>query len=406
MAIFREIPPTAGFPLYAKDFLSVFTLKDRGNCLEDDFRHYLNLAFVRVTCSGTAAFYLILESLKELSTKKSVIIPSFICPLIPLAVKRAGLNVEVCDVNRDNFNFDVEMLESLCKTNTDVLAIVAVHLAGIPVDFDAVAQIAKKYAVFTIEDCAQSLGASYKGKKIGTLGDFSFFSLCRGKGLTTYEGGIVATGNKEYAEMLDRSIQRVVQNDLFSEMVMILKLFGYAVFYRPLLFWFVFRLPQLFWSWRGDRIKAAMEDFDLDFPLQTVSIARQLIGHSQFSRIDEEVKKQRLKALYYIEGLEGIKGLKWICKPPDSIATYPFVTLIFDDPGKRVKALRVLEKSGHGGSFIYALAIGDYGYLKNIVSDRNCSNARYLSVRTITLSTSTFLEDADVRSVVKLLRSL
>jgi dTDP-4-amino-4,6-dideoxygalactose transaminase len=224
--------------------------------------------------------------------------------------------------------------------------------------------------------------------------------------VTTYEGGIAATGNKEYAELLDRTIRRVVQNDLFSEMAMILKLFGYAVFYRPLLFWFVFRLPQLFWSWRGDTIKAAMEDFDLNFPLHSVSTVRQLIGHSQFSRLDEEARKQRLKALFYIKCLKGIKGIKLICEPQDSIATYPFVTLIFDDPGKRSRALRALEESGHGGSFVYALAIADYGYLKDIVSNRNCANARYISERTVTLSTSTFLEEADARSVVKLLKGL
>jgi perosamine synthetase len=406
LAIFREIPPTAGFPLYAKDFLSVFTLKERRNCLEDDFSHYLNLESARVTYSGTAAFYLILESLKELSKRKTVIIPSFVCPLIPLAIKRAGLNVELCDINKDDFSFDAEMLEALCRANTDVLAIVAVHLAGIPVDFDVVENIAKKYSVFTIEDCAQSLGASYKGEKVGTRGDFSFFSLCRGKGLTMYEGGIAATGNKEYAELLDRTIQRVVRNNLFSEMAMIVKLFGYAVFYRPLLFWFVFRLPQLFWIWRGDTIKAAMEKFDLDFPIHRVSTVRQLIGHSQFSRLDEEARKQRLKALFYIKCLEDIKGIKSICEPQDSIATYPFVTLIFDDPRKRAQALRALEESGHGGSFVYALAIADYGYLKDIVPDRNCANARHISKRTVTLSTSTFLEEADARSVVKLLKGL
>jgi perosamine synthetase len=405
LAIFREIPPTAGFPLSVKDLFSVFTLKDRRNCLEDDFRHYLNLASARVTYSGTAAFYLILESLKGLSRKKTVIIPSFVCPLIPLAIKRAGFNVEVCDINRDDFSFDTKMLEDLCRANTDVLTIVAVHLAGMPVDFDTIENIAKKYAVFTIEDCAQALGASYKGARVGTRGDFSFFSLCRGKGLTTYEGGIAATSNKDYAELLDRSIARVVQNDLFSEMAMILKLLGYAVFYRPLLFWFVFRLPQLFWNWRGDRIKAAMEYFNPDFPLHAVSTTRQLIGHSQFPRLDEEVKAQRLKASLYIKGLEGIKGMRWISELPGCIATYPFVSLIFDDPGKRARALRALEKSGYG-SFVYAFAIADYDYLRNIVSDHNCDNARYISERTITLSTSTFLEDADLQSVVKLLKDL
>ncbi len=176
MGILREIPPTAGFPLYAKDFLSICLQKNREGTLEEDFRRYLNVPYAKLTYSGTAAFYLILESLKKVSAKKTVIIPSFVCPLLPLAIHRAGLRVKVCDINKDNFNFDSPKLEALCLNN-DILAIVPVHLAGIPVDFEGIKQIAKDRRIFIIEDCAQALGAAYKDKKAGTVGDFSFFSV-------------------------------------------------------------------------------------------------------------------------------------------------------------------------------------------------------------------------------------
>lgn len=403
MGIFREIPPTAGFPLYLRDFLSVLKLICRTEpYLANDFKQYLNVNYARITCSGTGAFYLILESLKNVSSKKTVIIPSYICPLIPLAIARAGLRVEVCDINKDNLNFNYIQLEDICSRNDDILAIVVVHLAGLPADFNQVATIANKYHILIIEDCAQSLGAVYKGKKVGTLGDFSFFSLCRGKGVTIYEGGVIVTNRKKYEEVVDGTIQQFVKGDFLSECLLIAKLFGYWIFYRPLLFWFAFRLPQTYWNWKKEKIKAAMEDFDIDFPIHRVSNVRQLIGHATFYRLENELNKQRQKATFYREKLKNVKGIK-VIESSDSEATYPYVTLFFDNKERRDKILRNLEKSGLGGSIIYALAIADYDYLKDIVADRNCSNARYIAEREITLSTSTFLESNDLDFIIKIL---
>jgi dTDP-4-amino-4,6-dideoxygalactose transaminase len=406
MGIFREIPPTAGFPLYWKDLLSIFRIRSRDKCIGDDFKEYLNVSYARVTNSGTSAFYLILESLKKISSRHTVVIPSYICPLIPLAIKRAGLRVEVCDIRKDNFNFDLQSLEDICSKNSDILAVVAVHLAGIPVDFDAIENIAKKHGIFIIEDCAQSLGAIYKGKKVGTLGDFSFFSLCRGKGITTYEGGVIVTGRQEYASVIDSTVEQFVKNDFLSEAILTLLLFGYWIFYRPLLFWFVFRLPQIYWNWRGDKIKAAMEDFDINFPIHNMSTIRQLIGHAQFYRLEKEIDRQRQKAAFYMSRLKKIKGIKIIKELPDSRATYPFVTLIFDNPEKRERALKIFGNTEFGASIVYAMAIADYDYLNHIVPDRNCSNARYMTDRALTLSTSTFLKDNDLNSIVNIIENL
>ncbi|MDA8079033.1 MAG: DegT/DnrJ/EryC1/StrS aminotransferase family protein [Nitrospiraceae bacterium] len=404
MSIFREIPPTAGFRLSRGDVASMFS-GSGAQSLRDDFRQYLGIDYVRVTYSGTAAFYLLLESLKKVSSKKTVIIPSCICPLIPLAISRAGLRVEVCDISGSDFNFDPLRLEKLCR-GKDVLAILAVHLAGMPVDFDAIKTIAKEYDAFTIEDCAQSLGAVYKGKKTGALGDFSFFSLCRGKGLTTYEGGIIASNRQELNAVIDTMIKDMVKPGRLSEASLIMLLMGYWIFYRPLFFWFVFRLPEIFWTWRGDEVKAAMEDFEIDFPIHKVSAVRQAIGHSQFARIEKEIESQRQKAAIYINRLKNIKGIKVIEESPDSRATYPFMTIIFETREKREKAKKAFEGSGLGVSIVYARAIADYDYLKDIVPDRNCPNGRIMSERSLTLSTSLFLETGDIETIVKKLEDI
>ncbi len=380
--------------------------KNRRGSLEEDFKNYLNAPYSKVTYSGTAAFYLILESLKNSSSKKTVIIPSFICPLLPLAIKRTGLRVAVCDINKDNFNFDLHQLQELCLKNNDILAIVAVHLGGIPIDFEDIKQIAKNGNISIIEDCAQSLGAMYKDKKVGTLGDFSFFSLCRGKGLTIYEGGVIVTKKESDSVKIDATIERIVNNAFFSESLKVLELLGYWIFYRPQLFWWVFRLPQIFWDWRGEHLRALTEYFTIDFPLHKVSKIRKTIGHVTFTRLEKEIDKQRQKASSYIENLKDIPGIRLITESPETKATYPYLTLLFNDPIKRKKAQEKFRNSGLGVFQVYAQAITDYDYLKDIVGNHDNPNARYVAERQISLTTSTFLKEEDLSSVVGIIKSL
>jgi perosamine synthetase len=406
MSIFREIPPTAGFSLHLRDFLSFCKRKNHNSSLADDFKHYLNLDYAKITCSGTAALYLILESLKELSLKKTVIIPAYVCPSVALAILRANLKIEVCDITGYDFNFDPVDLENICKKNRDILAIIPAHLGGIPLDFATIEKIVKKYEIFIIEDCAQALGAAYKGKKVGTLGDFAFFSLARGKGLTIYEGGVIAANAKEYVKIIDKAIEKLARQDFLSEALKILELFGYWIFYRPQLFWFVYRLPELFWNATGQCLKAISEYYTIDSPLHTVSKIRKLVAHVNFYRLDKEIAQQRQKATKYMEGLEEVKGIKIIKESRDSIATYPFLTLIIDEVEKRKKALEVLENSGMGVSQLYTFPITNYEYLKNRLPNKYCPGARYLAERQITLSTSVFLKCDNIASILKTIRNL
>lgn len=403
----KEIPPTAGLPIYLSDLFSpIFKKGNHGGSLEEDFKNYLSVPYAQITYSGTAAFYIILEALKDLSHKKSVVIPSFICPLVALAIKRANLKTVVCDINKDNFNFEPAQLEELCAKNNDILAIVAVHMAGIPIDITQILRIAEKNKIFFIEDCAQSLGAVYKGKKVGTFGDFAFFSLCRGKGLSIYEGGVLVTKKYEYAALIEEKIKGLVKNNFLSEGLKILELFGYWIFYRPVLFWFVFRLPQKLWYWRKEPLRAMGDYFTASFPIHRVSRIRKLIGHSAFNRLEKEIDKQRGKVFMYLEGLKNATGITPITESPGDRATYPYLTLIFDSPEKREKILRAFENSGLGVFQIYACAITDYEYLKDIVGNKACPNGRYITQRHISLSTSIFLSKEDISLITDKMEKL
>lgn len=399
MGIFKEIPPTAGFPLSFQDIFFAFSSNAGKNCLANDFQNYLHLTYAKVTYSGTSAFYLILEALKELSSRKTVIIPAYVCPLVALAIKRAGLKAEVCDIYKDDFSFSHASLQDMCKKNDDILAIVPVHLAGMPVDFEAVEQVARKYGIFIVEDCAQALGSVYKGKKVGTLGDFAFYSLCRGKGLTIYEGGVAVTQKEEYARIMEAKARKLFKRSFISESLKVAELFGYSIVYRPQLFWFVYQLPRVFWRASGRELKARIEDFTEDFPTHRVSSFRQKIGHVAFCRLETEINKQRARANFYMDKLKDLRGIRIVRESPDSRANYPYLTVLFTDLGKRDIVLEALEDSGMGVSQIYACSINEYPYLRDFLPRKVFTNARYMAEHSLTLSTSAFIEEEDMRRI-------
>jgi len=404
MWIHREIPPTAGFSLGIRDYWSLFKPSSYTKTLEDDFKEYVGVPYARVTYSGTAALYFILETLKNISQRRTVVIPSYVCPLVPLAVARAGFTVAICDMNGESFDFNITELEVMCKENPDIAAVIAVHLAGMPLDIEKIQAIATLHGIFIIEDCAQSLGAEYKKRKAGSWGDFSFFSLCRGKGLTVYEGGVAVAGQSRYAEILERTIQSLEKKDFLAEAVKIVELFGYGVFYRPLLFWFVFSLPRMFWESLGNVVRAYGEDFDINFPVHRVSGIRRALGHATFYRLDREIDKQREKAFYFLSQLRDIPGVRILPEFPLCRGTYPYLTVFFDDPCRRDTVLHELERKGLGGSRVYVYAVTSYPYLRAIAGNKEFPVGSKYARSALTISTSVFLRKEDMDSVISVLR--
>ena len=116
------------------------------------------------------------------------------------AIIHSGATPVFVDVNLDTMNIDETKIESAITSKTK--AIIPVHLAGRPVEMDKIMEIAKKHNLIVIEDAAHAIDAEYKGKKIGNIGDLTCFSFYVTKNITTGEGGMVLTNNKEYADKI------------------------------------------------------------------------------------------------------------------------------------------------------------------------------------------------------------
>lgn len=148
--------------------------------------------------NGTDALELAIEAL-NLPHGSEIIVPANSFIASSEAVTRSGHKVVFCDCDENNYTISISSLKSKITPNTK--AIIAVHLYGHPCDMDEILSIAKENDLKIIEDCAQSHGAEYKGKRVGAIGDIGTFSFYPGKNLGAYgDGGAIVTNNENLAQ--------------------------------------------------------------------------------------------------------------------------------------------------------------------------------------------------------------
>jgi len=163
--------------------------------LEKSFAQYNNVNHALGCASGTDALHLALRAL-EVGYGDEVITVAFTFIATAEAISYVGATPVFVDINPDTYNFDPKELERKITPRTK--AIIPVHLYGQPVDMAPIIEIAKKYNLFVVEDCAQSIGAEYKGVKTGSIGDIGCFSFFPTKNLGTFGDGGMVTTNSDY----------------------------------------------------------------------------------------------------------------------------------------------------------------------------------------------------------------
>jgi dTDP-4-amino-4,6-dideoxygalactose transaminase len=145
---------------------------------------------------GRIAFYYILKAL-DLPPGSEIIFPSLTFWVVPELAKVAGLKVVFADVDPATFNMDPASLERMITDKTR--AIVPTHLYGLPCDMDRIMEIAARHDLIVLEDCAHSLGATYKGRQVGTFGTGALFSFQTLKPLNCYGGGMALVNDPAVA---------------------------------------------------------------------------------------------------------------------------------------------------------------------------------------------------------------
>lgn len=152
-----------------------------------------------VSCAnGTDAIYIAMKAL-GLEAGDEVITTAHSWISTSETITQAGGKVVFCDTEPDYFTIDPAQIES--KITDKTKGIIPVHLYGQPADMDAILEIAKKHNLWVIEDCAQAHLATYKGRKVGTMGDAATFSFYPGKNLGAMgDAGALITNRDDIAE--------------------------------------------------------------------------------------------------------------------------------------------------------------------------------------------------------------
>lgn len=218
--------------------------------------------------NGTTALHLALATL-GIGPGDEVILPTFTMIATINAVTYLGAKAVLVDSELETWNMDISQIEE--KITPKTKAIMVVHTYGHPVDMDKVNKIAKQHGLYVIEDAAEAHGALYKDRLAGSLGDMACFSFYGNKIITTGEGGMITTNNKEIAD-----IARNLRDHAFS---------------HDRHFWHKY----LGYNYRMTNLQAA-------------------IGLAQTERFEELVKIKRDNAYYYTSLLKDITG---IITPPE-----------------------------------------------------------------------------------------
>ena len=165
---------------------------------EKAFAKYCDSSYCVGVGNGLDALFLALKAL-GIKEGDEVIVPSNTYIATALAVTYVGATPVFVEPDIRTFNIDPTRIEEAITEKTK--AIMPVHLYGQPCDMDPIMEIAKKYGLFVVEDCAQAHGATYKGKVIGSFGDAAGFSFYPGKNLGALgDAGATVTNNEELAK--------------------------------------------------------------------------------------------------------------------------------------------------------------------------------------------------------------
>ena len=243
--------------------------------------------------SGTAALHAAMYAL-GIGPGDEIILPPMTFVATANAVVFQGGTPVFADVDPDTLLINPNEVEDKITSRTK--AIIAVDYAGHPCDYDALRTIAAKHDLFLVADACHSLGAEYKGKKVGTLANLTVFSFHPVKHITTGEGGMVTTDNPEFAERMRLFRNHGITRDpkRFSPLTSDL---------RPLTSDF---------SWYYE-----MQDLGYNYRMTDFQCA---LGISQLRKLSEFLERRREIAAQYDEALSEIPDIKPLGLRSDVIA--------------------------------------------------------------------------------------
>jgi perosamine synthetase len=310
---------------------------------EKSLAEYCGAKFAVVCTNGTAALHLAymaagLKRGDEIITTPNTFVAT---TNMMLAV---GARPIFCDIRLDTYNIDEDKIEALITLKTK--AIVPVHFAGQPCEMDKISRIAKKNKLIIIEDACHALGASYKGKKIGSCfySDMAVFSFHPVKSITTGEGGAILTNSVMYYEKLISLRSHGIHKDKKGKNVM--SEFGYN--YR-------------------------MTDFQA------------ALGSSQIKKIDSFIKRRTVLANCYFQNIQKTDYLIVPAQVKNANSAFHLFIVKASNYKIREELVKHLQQAGIGTNYHYPCVYKHPYYKQNGYKKSKCWNAENYEQTAVTI---------------------
>ncbi len=256
---------------------------------EEEYAHYVGTDYALALGSGTASLHAAVAA-AGCQPGDEVIIPALTFVASANAVLHQVCIPVFADIDRRTFNLDPASVEE--KISPRTRAIMAVDLHGLPADYDALRSIADRHGLVIISDAAHSMGATYKGRKVGSLADITGMSIMPAKQLATCgEGGMFSTNHLGY-------YNRASMVRMFGEVIRKGEPRAYNSY-------------TLGYNYRINPVQAAY-------------------GRSQLRRLDEYVALFQANGTYLAQGLHELKGIEPPYVPAESTHVFHMFRMRFD----------------------------------------------------------------------------
>jgi dTDP-4-amino-4,6-dideoxygalactose transaminase len=396
VSLFRLVPP-AGAPVPVQAVVSSLIGPSEGAASRGDaVGERLGVGRALLVSSGRAALALLLGALRALSPRREVVVPAYTCFSVASAVARAGLTLRLCDVDPATLDLDREALGRLDLSCA--LCIVPSSLYGLPSDLVRMERLARASGAFLVDDAAQTLGATQDGRACGTFGDAGFFSLGRGKGITTMGGGILVTHREELFCALEHAVRALHVPTAADVCLALGSSLVYSGLLRPSLYWLVDRLPFL---------GLGGSHFDPEFPIARLSRYQRQLTRQLLPMIESYNKTRRDHADHLRAGIDGAPGIEAPRPVPGASPVYLRFPLLARDTEHRDRLLQRLARAGIRASASYPTALGDIpGIGRYLAPDQApCPGARSIASRILTLPTHPGVTPQDVDRMVAVVRA-
>jgi dTDP-4-amino-4,6-dideoxygalactose transaminase len=329
---------------------------------EKAFAAWTGARYAVSVSSCTAAMHLVYFSWR-FGPGDEVIVPAQTHSATAHAVELVGAKPVFVDAERATGNLDIGALEAAITPRTRAIAVV--HYLGVPVDMERLNSVARKHGLKVLEDCALAIGARYGGKHAGLLGDAGCFSFYPVKHMTTAEGGMILTGDGDFAARLARQ-----------------KAFGVDRHQGERAVPGVYDVTMLGFNYRMNEIEAA-------------------IGIEQIKRLDDILARRERNYRALRAALAGVDEIRLFDEPPSGAVSsrYCLSALLSDGVApKRYEIVAALNQRGVGTSVYYPRAVPHMTYYarKYGYGTSSFPNAAWISAASIALPVGPHLQEEDM----------